>query len=286
MHYCSLAAHLHHQGLKIERLSPLWISRHVPRYLYWHLYCSGSSSNVSKSLVIKGGHKHLIVSHEYFRSLNIIQKWPLENKAPLRQITSTAGATRGSLFWFLWLFCGMIGLICHLQQKELGHWAVDNPIYRFAIYYKFLWLLGPLSHRFLDCLLSWVLMSCCLNHCIITALIHFLAYPYTRSVGSPLLQKNGLKHFSLSRQLVTSSLKQGVILLVLAFNQWQSSCSFAECFGFRWWWALYQVICSRLICEWNVHEQPSVGECRDISNKSYNLYSHTTRIVSLSRFCL
>lgn len=125
-------------------------------------------------------------------------------------------------------FCGLIGLICHLQQRELGHGAVDNPIYRFAIYYKFLWLLGPLSHRFLDCLLSWVLMSCCLNHCIITALIHFLAYPYTRSVGSPLLQKNGVKHCSLSRQLVTSSLKQGVILLILPFNQWQSSRTLAE----------------------------------------------------------
>lgn len=89
----------------------------------------------------------------------------------------------------------MIGLICHLQQKELGHGAVDNPIYRFAIYYKFLWLLGPLSHRFVDCLLSWVLMSCCLNHCIIAALIHF-AYPHARSAGSPLLGQDELKHLS------------------------------------------------------------------------------------------
>lgn len=127
-------------------------------------------------------------------------------------------------------FRGMIGLICHSRQKELGHGAVDNPIYRFAIYYKFLWLLGPLSHRFVDCLLSWVLMSCCLNHCIITALIHFLACPHTRSVGSPLLEKNGLKHSSLSRQLATSSLKRGVIILrILPFNKWQSFCSLAEC---------------------------------------------------------
>ena len=103
-------------------------------------------------------------------------------------------------------FHRVIGLICHLQQKELGHGAVDNPIYRFAIYYTFLWLLGPLSHRFVDCLLSWVLMSCCLNHCIITALIHFC--PHTRSAGSPLLEKNGLKHSFPSRQLVTSSTKR------------------------------------------------------------------------------
>ena len=131
---------------------------------------------------------------------------------------------------FFFFFRGMIGLICHSRQKELGHGAVDNPIYRVAIYYKFLWLLGPLSHRFVDCLLSWVLMSCCLNHCIITALIHFLACPHTRSVGSPLLEKNGLKHSSLSRQLATSSLKQGVIILrILPFNKWQSFCGLAEC---------------------------------------------------------
>lgn len=95
--------------------------------------------------------------------------------------------------WFFSFFRSMIGLICHLQQKELGHGAVDNPIYRFAIYYKFLWLLGPLSHRFVDCLLSWVLMSCCLNHCIIATLIHFLAYPHTWSAGSPLLERDGLQ---------------------------------------------------------------------------------------------
>lgn len=148
----------------------------------------------------------------------------------------------------------MIGLICHLQQKELGHGAVDNPIYRFAIYYKFLWLLGPLSHRFVDCLLSWVLMSCCLNHCIITALIHFLACPHTRSVGSPVLQKNGLKHSSLSRQLVISSLKWGVILRILPFNKWQSSCDLAECSTaccFRWQGARWHIICSRYVnCSW------------------------------------
>lgn len=154
----------------------------------------------------------------------------------------------------------MIGLICHLQQKELGHGAVDNPIYRFAIYYKFLWLLGPLSHRFVDCLLSWVLMSCCLNHCIITALIHFLACPHTRSVGSPLLEKNGLKHSSPSRQLVTSSWKRGVILRILPFNKWQSSCDLAECchryrFCFRWQKACWDIICSWYMCESNSHEQ-------------------------------
>ena len=174
-----------------------------------------------------------MVCHEYFRALNITQEWPLENhnlnKAHLRQITSTAGATWGPFPGSFGFFRGVIGLICHLQQRELGHGAVDNPIYRFAIYYKFLWLLGPLSHRFVDCLLSWVLMSCCLNHCIITALIHFLACPHTRSVGSPLLEKNGLKHSSLSRQLVTSSLKRGVILRILPFNKWQPSCSLAEC---------------------------------------------------------
>lgn len=153
-----------------------------------------------------------------------------ESEAHFRQITSPAGATQGSLFCLFWLFRGMIGLICHLQQRELGHGAVDNPIYCFAIYYKFLWLLGPLSHRFVDCLLSWVLMSCCLNHCIITALIHFLAFPYTWSVGSPLLQKNGPKHGSASRQLATSSLKHGAIPLILPFNQWQFFCSSAEGF--------------------------------------------------------
>ena len=179
-----------------------------------------------------------MVCHEYFRALNITQKWPLQNhnlnKAHFRQITSAAGATwgrsPGSFCFFFFFFRGMIGLICHSRQKELGHGAVDNPIYRVAIYYKFLWLLGPLSHRFVDCLLSWVLMSCCLNHCIITALIHFLACPHTRSVGSPLLEKNGLKHSSLSRQLATSSLKQGVIILrILPFNKWQSFCGLAEC---------------------------------------------------------
>lgn len=126
-------------------------------------------------------------------------------------------------------FRGMIGLICHLQQKELGHGAVDNPIYRFAIYYKFLWLLGPLSHRFVDCLLSWVLMSCCLNHCIITALIHFLVYPHTRSVGSPLLEKNGLKHSSVCIQLVTSSLKRGVTQFACYPFINDSHCNLAEC---------------------------------------------------------
>lgn len=149
------------------------------------------------------------------------------NKA-LLLVTSAAGATCSPFSCSFGFLGAMIGLICHLQQKELGHGAVDNPIYRFAIYYKFLWLLGPLSHRFVDCLLSWVLMSCCLNHCIITALIHFLACPHTRSVGSPLLEKNGLKHSPLNRQLVTSSLKWGVILLIFPFNKWQSSCYLAE----------------------------------------------------------
>lgn len=175
-----------------------------------------------------------MVCHEYFRALNIIQKWPLEyhnlNKAHLKTDNLNSQCnTRACSSDSFGFFRGMIGLICHLQQKELGHGAVANPIYRFAIYYKFLWLLGPLSHRFVDCLLSWVLMSCCLNHCIITALIHFLAYPHTWSVGSPLLEKNGLKHSSLSRQLVTSSLKRGVILRILPFNKWHSACDLAEC---------------------------------------------------------
>lgn len=151
-----------------------------------------------------------MVWHEYFRGLDIIQKWPLQKSHP-QQCTSQTDNLRGRcnsrpLFLVLLAFFVVIVLICHLQQNELGHGAVDNPIYRFAIYYTFLWLLGPLSHRFVDRLLSWVLMSCCLNHCIITALIHFC--PHTRSAGSPLLEKNGLKHSFPSRQLVTSSSKR------------------------------------------------------------------------------
>lgn len=117
--------------------------------------------------------------------MNISEGWVLyqtdlwNSAAHLRLVTSTAGrfspASLGS-------FLGMIGLICLLKQRERGREAMDNPIYGFAIYYKFLWLLGPLSHRFTDCLLSRVLMSFCLNHCIIAALIHFLGHPRSHPV--------------------------------------------------------------------------------------------------------
>lgn len=122
--------------------------------------------------------------------MNISEGWTSyrtdlwSSAAHLRRLTSTMRP-----FWVFFFslpassgpFSGVIGLICLSKQRERGHEAMDNPIYGFAIYYKFLWLLGPLSHRFVDCLLSWVLMSCCLNHCIIAALIHFLGHPRTHS---------------------------------------------------------------------------------------------------------
>lgn len=190
------------------------------------------------------------ISEPWISHRNDLWKSRNPRRAHLRQITSPTGATRGntrplSVLVLLTFYAGLIGLICHLQQKELGHGAADNPIYRFAIYYKFLWLLGPLSHRFVDCLLSWVLMSCCLNHCIITALIHFLAYPHTRSAGSPLLEENGLKHGSESRQLVTSSLRWGVILGILPFHEWRPSCHVASprIRRYRWQEAHRHIIC-------------------------------------------
>lgn len=48
------------------------------------------------------------------------------------------GAFSLSLLLLLGPFLGMIGLICLLKQRERGHKAMDNPIYGFAIYYKFL----------------------------------------------------------------------------------------------------------------------------------------------------
>lgn len=123
-------------------------------------------------------------------------------------------------------------LDCHLKQKELGHRAMDNPIYQFAIYSIFLWLLGPLSHRFVDCLLSWVLMSSSLNHCIITALIHFLACPHSHAVcwlTTIRKKKNGTEHSAQSRQLVTSSLKVGGILQTLPFYKRHSSRAVLDC---------------------------------------------------------
>lgn len=117
--------------------------------------------------------------------MNISEGWvshqtDLWNSAAhLRRATSAAGpfcpASLGS-------FLGMIGLICPLKQRECGCEATKDPVYGFAFYYKFLWLSGPLSHWFADCLLSWVLMSCCLNQCIITALIHFLGHPCSHPV--------------------------------------------------------------------------------------------------------
>lgn len=152
---------------------------------------SGCDSNVCKSLIIKGGHKHLMACHEYFNATGIRQKWPPEFQAINEPQCGPINSNTRPRSRFVWGFSpffsshfslhGTIGLICHLQQTALGHGAMDNPIYRFAIYYKFLWLLGPLSHWFVDCLLSWVLMSCCLNHCIIAALIHFLACPHSHS---------------------------------------------------------------------------------------------------------
>lgn len=120
--------------------------------------------------------------------MNILDLWvsyrmTSRSPCPYQGTSETDNLKHNASFLVLMAFFrGMIGLICHLQQKELGHGAMDNPIYCFDIYYKFLWLLGPLSHRFVDCLLSWVLMSCCLNHCIITTLIHFLACPHSHSV--------------------------------------------------------------------------------------------------------
>ena len=82
--------------------------------------------------------------------------------------------------------CGLIRLIRHLlRRRESGHGTADNQIYRIAIYYTFLWLLGPMSHRFLDCLLSWTLTSCRLTHCIITPLIHSPAWSPMRPACSP-----------------------------------------------------------------------------------------------------
>lgn len=168
--------------------------------------------------------------HEYFRALNIIPKWPLDSYT-LNKTHSSDGQPPQSVqhkapFLVLWLFfffsfIAWLDWFVICKRKELGHGAVDNPIYRFAIYYKFLWLLGPLSHRFVDCLLSWVLMSCCLNHCIIAALIHFLAYPHTRSVGLPLLQQKGLEYLS-ERTIRNIFLEiRGAIMCILPFEKWQ-----------------------------------------------------------------
>ena len=101
-----------------------------------HLYYSGWSSNVGKSRIIKGAHKHLMVWHEYFRVLNIIQKWPLEtttlNKAHLRQITSAAGATRGPFSCFFWLFFFFFFVarldwfvICNRESLATGLWIIQ-----------------------------------------------------------------------------------------------------------------------------------------------------------------
>lgn len=180
--YCGRpAVHLHHQGPVAELLHPLWISTTPP---HTSTVLAGVQLDGKSPIIKKAAHKHLMVHHEYFRALNILQEWPLEKKTKQKATTPTdtsqsdaapVQACFPATFW-VFFFLGMIGLICHLRQKEPGYAAVDNPIYRCAIYYKFLWLLGPLSHRFVDCLLSWVLMSCCLNHCIISALIHFHAY--------------------------------------------------------------------------------------------------------------
>lgn len=70
-----------------------------------------------------------------------------------------------------------------------------------------------MSHWFLDCFLSWVLMSCSLNHCIITALIHSPAYPLCL-----LTIKNEWTETQLSK-LTTSSLKWHVGLCILDFNK-------------------------------------------------------------------
>lgn len=97
----------------------------------WHLYYSGWTSNVGKSLIIKCGHKHLMVCHEYFRSLNIIQKWPLEsrnfNEAHLRQITSAAGATRGPFSGSFGFFVAWLDwfVICNRRSLATGLWIIQ-----------------------------------------------------------------------------------------------------------------------------------------------------------------
>lgn len=167
--------------------------------------------------------------------MNILEPWisyrndlwiatPLTRRIPQMDNLPSRCNTR-RLFWFsgffFFSFIAWLDWFVICKRKELGHGAVDNPIYRFAIYYKFLWLLGPLSHRFVDCLLSWVLMSCCLNHCIIAALIHFLAYPHTRSVGLPLLQQKGLEYLS-ERTIRNIFLEiRGAIMCILPFEKWQ-----------------------------------------------------------------
>lgn len=102
----------------------------------WHLYYSGWSLYVGKSLIIKGGHKHLMVLHEYFRALvpyrNDLWKTTTLKKAHLRQITSRANSR--PLFPSFGFFVAWLDWFVICNRKELGHGAVDNPIYRFAIY--------------------------------------------------------------------------------------------------------------------------------------------------------
>lgn len=155
--------------------------------------------------------------NDLWKVMSLTRHIPQMVKPP---VGATQGTFSGSLAFFL-SFVAWLDWFVICKRKELGHGAVDNPIYRFAIYYKFLWLLGPLSHRFVDCLLSWVLMSCCLNHCIIAALIHFLAYPYTRSVSLPLLQQKGLEYLSERTIRNIFPEKRGVIVCILLYEKWQ-----------------------------------------------------------------
>lgn len=88
--------------------------------------------DVSKSLCIKGGCKHVMVCHEYFRALNIKQKWPLENHnlnfAHLWQITSTTRVTHGPpLLVLLAFFVAWLDwfVICNKRSLATGLWIIQ-----------------------------------------------------------------------------------------------------------------------------------------------------------------
>lgn len=104
--YCGRpAVHLHHQGPVAELLHPLWISTTPPPHTSTVL--AGVQLDGKSPIIKKAAHKHLMVHHEYFRALNILQEWPLEkkqNKKLQLQRTRLRATRRPSRRVFLLLF--------------------------------------------------------------------------------------------------------------------------------------------------------------------------------------
>lgn len=136
--------------------------------------------------------------------------WPVEL---LQTVSGVEPPTAGPFCPLLHslLFLAWLDWFVFLEQRERGRQAVDNPIYGFAIYYKFAWLLGPLSHRSADGLLSWLLMSRCRAGCIIAGLIHVLGHPRSHPDCWFAAERMEKKRTSQNTQLALSSLNGSVI---------------------------------------------------------------------------